>query len=125
MEKISRTVYPAEPIILEQWWKEFNIGRLASKPSHQAKNVHSLFAKYDLRNIYNDAEACGNGMNRQFNSAVLDTLGALSAHFLFLNFFQVFARCGRKNIPHFYGEHQAKNGERQQEHWPIGPAFRS
>ena len=39
MEKISSTVYPAEPITLEQWWKEFNVSRLASKPSHQAKEM--------------------------------------------------------------------------------------
>ena len=39
MEKISRTVYPTEPITLEQWWKEFNIGRLASKSNHQAQEM--------------------------------------------------------------------------------------
>ena len=41
MEKISRSVYPTEPITLEQWWKEFNIGRLANKSNHQAQEIMS------------------------------------------------------------------------------------
>lgn len=41
MEKISHSVYPTEPVTIEQWWEEFNIGRLASKPNHQAQEMMS------------------------------------------------------------------------------------